>query len=142
MQNERCVKWEPVPDINYPCADISFGFDQTSTLWVIMHFSRVKSLLPRDLKLQFKKPLAFRWEDESCSTLILPKLAPKCLESKWMQWNFPLLHIENSSWLKQYKNNQPVLSQEHVHLVLIAMNDCVELIALPHVEANWIEAIK
>ena len=138
MNNEQCIKWEPVGGIDYPCADISFAYDGPDAVSVTMHFSRVKNCLPKDLHLKFRGAISIQWESESFGLIRLPESLPRCGGS-WSRWSFPLLRIEQSAWLATYEGRNPVSSRGRLHFALVAMNDLLHILALPTVDARWME---
>lgn len=136
---ERCCRWEPTSGIVGPAADISFAYSGRENAFVTMHFSRVVGLPMQDLLLRFRDIVALRWELECPGFDPVPKELPKCTVAKWTTWTFPLLRIEESSWLRKYAPiyqlpKGPSLS----HFLLISMNDLVQLIARSDATAEWI----
>lgn len=139
MADERCVVWEPVAGIKSPCADISLEYRGPDRLRVVMHFSRVRGNPELDLELRFRGAIAYRWESESFGLLPVPP-APRLEHPEWSRWTAPLLRVEGSGWLHEHQSRNPFAAEDRAHFVLIAMNDVVELLAFPDVEAAWIPA--
>jgi len=104
-----------------------------------MHFSQVVGGLPRDLILTFRGAISLRWESESLDLISLPEPLP-CCAGRWSSWSYPLLRIEHSAWLDSHEARNPVASKRRTHFALISMNDLLHILALPEVEAVWLEA--
>ena len=136
----QSVVWEPVPGIDFRCADIAFTYDPPR-LTALMYFSRVKDLPERDLELQFSGVIGLRWLPESYGWIdnpFPPRPTPKCRGGTWAGWTFPLLTIHESSWLSAYQNLPGTQGRQHFSLV--AMNDLLNVLALHDVGARWIQA--
>ena len=134
---ERCAKWEPVRDVAWPCAGISFERIGRA-LDVVMRFSLTKGAPPLDLKLQFAHPVALRWIDESFAYASIPGSdALPTLDSApfGRRWTFPLLRVIESSWLPTLGHAVDVAHPEH--FVLVTMNDVLHIAAKPDVTAGW-----
>jgi hypothetical protein len=71
MPSERCLKWEPVPEIQSACSDISFELNSRDQLGVTMHFSFMRGQPKRDLHLTFAGPVSLRWVQEAFDSPIL-----------------------------------------------------------------------
>jgi len=139
MDKEYCTIWQPIEGVISPCADISMHLHSPRDLSVILHFSRVVGNPPRDLELIFKGCISIRWEDECFGLTPLPDTLPRCTDPQWSRWTYPLLRIEHSKWLQQHSDRHPSASAERIHFALIAMNDLVQILALPDVSAKWID---
>ncbi len=140
---KKCHRWEPISGIVGPAADISFSYAGRDLGTVTLHFSRVKGLPSEDLSLHFTHLVALRWELECPGFDPTPENLPKCISPKWSGWTFPLLEIENSSWLDQYAPtyihpNGPSLS----HFLLVSMNDLVQIIACSDVKSEWVAPLE
>jgi len=140
MNTDRCMKWDVVPSIDSPCADISLTYNNPDTVIVTMHFSHVKGLPSRDLVLTFDGAISLRWESETFGLNPLPEPTPRCTAAAWESWIFPLLKIEDSSWLRAHLNNNPVAAEGRAHFALVTMNDLLQVLALPEVKYQWVEA--
>jgi hypothetical protein len=104
-----------------------------------MHFSRVVDGPDRDLELLFRGAVASRWTEESFSSLHDgPDAFPKCPDPRWAQWTYPLIQVMDSRWLLTYLDNAG--AEGRCHFLLISMNDLLDVLALPDVAANWIDA--
>jgi hypothetical protein len=103
-----------------------------------MHFSRVKEGRKDDLELRFSGLTAMRWADECYGSITDTKKAPfpKTPEGRWAGWTYPLLIVNNSTWLANYQELPVAKGRRHFYLV--SMNDLVDVLALPNVEAKWI----
>jgi hypothetical protein len=134
---QRCIIWEPVAGITSPCADVSYRYEAPHRLTVRMNFSRTKGGPERDLELIFPGPIALAWGPEHFGSLdpIRGEL-PKCPEPRWAKWPFPLLKVVDSEWLKSYVDHHPG-AEGRGHFYLVGMNDLVNVLALPDVEAQW-----
>jgi len=131
-----------VQGIVSPCADISINYGGPDKASLTMHFSRVRGRPDQDVLLEFNGLIALRWESESFSLNPLPEPLPKCTEADWAGWTFPLLKVSNSLWLERYSARNPVAAERRVHYAFTAMNDLVQLLALPEVNARWISGVK
>ena len=146
MTIERFIRWEPISGINCPCADISFTYRGPEDLLVTMHFSRTAGCLPKDLFIKFNGAIIARWESEDFGSLVQPLGAvdpkpvqlPRC-RGDWADWSYPLLQVEHSTYLATYEARNPIATKGRVHFVLIGMNDLLHIVALPEVEATWVE---
>lgn len=140
VSDPQCMKWEPVSGIDNPCADISVAYEagKDAKAVITMHFSRVRGLPARDLRLTFKDPIAIYWESESFGIKKLPGLLPRCSDPAWQNWVFPLLIVKNSEWLADYDARNEVGSKGRIHIAIVSMNDLVHLLAMPDVQAKWI----
>jgi hypothetical protein len=140
MPVERCVRWEPVSGIESPCADITFACEPSDRLSAIMHFSHMTDHPPRDLRLIFSGAISLRWEDESFGLNPLPDLLPQLGSGAQSKWTFPLLRVEHSAWLAAHEARLPPLAAGRCHFALVALNDLLQILALPDVEAAWVDA--
>ena len=135
---DRAIIWEPTAGIDSPCAAIAFRYDPPDELQVRMYFSRVNGGPNQDLEVLFKGVIGIRWSDEFHGSIVYqaPRPAPKCRDSRWANWVFPLLRVSESSWLATYQALPGTELREH--FTLISMDDLLEVIALPDVEARWV----
>lgn len=134
---EHYIIWEPLPGIAFPCAGISFGYHHKTDLRVLMHFSNVVNGPGQDLLLTFRGVIGFRWNPEDLGSVFYPARSPlpTVTDSRWKDWTFPLLEVCDSSWLATYKGYPSADGRKHYNLV--AMNDLVDILALPDVVATW-----
>src|SRR5262245_58339133 len=97
-------KWLPQPEIDSPCADISYEWraQEHAALVVKMHFSRIVDGLDKDLEVTFDHPLAVSWEDESFGLLETPSAWPMCSSARFGSYTHPTLVIEGSPWAARY----------------------------------------
>jgi hypothetical protein len=139
---DTAIIWEPVAGIDSPCAAIAFRYDPPDKLQARMYFSRVNGGPSQDLEVLFKGVIGIRWSDEFHGSIVYqaPQPAPKCRDSHWSRWVFPLLRVCESSWLATYQGLPATALREH--FALISMNDLLDVIALPDVEAHWVPAEK
>ncbi len=127
---ETAIKWECVPDIDEIFGDISFSYQalEKGSLLVVMHGKQ------RDLVLKFPRVIALRYEDDCPGFDPLPSPLPTLKNGR----TFPTLKIEQSDWLSQWA---PIYSgsslKDITHFALISLNDLVQIIAMPAVEAYW-----
>jgi hypothetical protein len=135
------LKWEIVPELDYPCADISFSYTPPDKIEVLMRFSCVKGLAPKDLRLIFDGAVTFAWESEYSCSIPLPKPLPKCASEKWNRWTFPLLEIRNSAWRQNFYNAMPPAAEGRSHYVLVSMNDVVHILSTANIHATWVDAV-
>jgi hypothetical protein len=121
--SERASAWHPVPDINEGFGSISFSYDSNDsrTALVVMNGAR-------RLSLRFTTVIAFQIEDDCPGNFKLPVALPR-LNAKWV---FPLLRVENSTWLSQWP-----MWPNLAHYVLLSLDDLVQLIALPTADVRW-----
>jgi hypothetical protein len=103
-----------------------------------MNFSRTKGGPGRDLKLVFPGPIAFVWAPEHFGLLAGSRgTLPRCPDARWAKWTFPLLKVLESEWLTRHLNHHPG-AEGRVHFHLVGMNDVIDVLALPDVEAQWV----
>jgi len=129
--------WEPLPGIAFPCAGISLSYHHKTDLQVLMHFSNVVNGPGQDLLLTFRGVIGFRWNPEDLGSVFYPvrRPLPKLTDPRWEDWTFPLLEVCDSKWLATYKGFPSTEGRKHYYL--IAMNDLVDILALPDVVATW-----
>ena len=144
---EQAKKWMPKPEIDSPCADISFAraSQNDATLVVVMHFSRVVDGIATDLEIVFENSLAVSWEEESFGLIESPKDLPKCAATNFRIWTHPTLIVEHSKWAEQYRarryaENDPA-SQTVVHYFLVSMNDLIHVLADSEPRARWLSKV-
>jgi hypothetical protein len=137
-------KWFPFPELNVPCADISFAWSsaQGASLVVLMHFSRVLNGVDKDLEIVFPRPLALQWEDESFGLIPSPATLPKCSNAEFLIYTHPTLVIEDSPWAeayasRKYSEGDPALKNV-VHYFLVSMNELVHVLAEANPNARWV----
>lgn len=88
-----------------------------------MHFSKVKDGPTLDLELLFSGAITLRWADEFTGSVFHPMSvpAPKCRNERWSKWVFPLLIIQESSWLVTYqypgnpRHTKPAALRTYLH---------------------------
>ena len=135
-------KWEPISGIDSPCADLSFNYQGSDDLTVTMYFTRVKNGIPRDLVIKFHGVISVRWMDECCSMIAVRLQPPPVLEGRFSGWTFPLLQSDSTAYLAEYQKGNPPLAKGRKHFYLVCMNDLLDVLALPDVEATWVEGSK
>ena len=140
MPVERCVRWEPVSGIESACGDISFDCGTSDRLSVTMHFSHMTDQPPRDLHLIFSGAISMRWEEESFGLNPLPDPLPQIGSGSQPTWTFPLLRVEHSAWLAAHEARETPLATGRCHFALVALNDLLQILAFPDVEAAWVDA--
>ena|ERR1700742_708456 len=118
---EVAGKWEPIDGIELPFESISYSFNAES-LTATLHGARA-------LSLRFTGIVACRYELECPGFDSLPHPLPMLGPHA----TFPLLLIEQSSWLARYG---PIY-QRRKHFALISSDDLLQLIANPDVVASW-----
>ncbi len=136
---DHCIRWKAAPDIDSPCADISFSYKGPNSLAVTMHFSRVVERPNRDLVLWFKDAIALRWSTDSSALSERFDSLPNCTADRYSSWTFPLIKIRNSSWLREHASRNPADAHGREHFLLVSMNDVCELLAVS-VLAIWVDA--
>jgi hypothetical protein len=120
---EHASPWHPLPDINDGFGSISFSYDsnRSRSAHIVMNGAR-------RLSLKFTRVIAFQFEDDCPGNFKLPATLPR-LNAEWV---FPLLRVENSVLLGQWP-----MWPNLAHYVLLSLDDLVQLIAFPTVEARW-----
>jgi hypothetical protein len=136
----RANIWEPVADINCPCADVSFALGAKWSLRVLMHFSRVKNGPSQDLELLLSGAIGLRWTPEhlgfTVSPVFQPAPLPKISGGQWSGWTFPLLTVSESPWLASYQGLPG--TERRQQFSFVSMNDLLDVIAFPEVAARWV----
>ena len=81
--------------------------------------------------------MGFRWNPEDLGSVFYPaqQSLPKLSDPRWEDWTFPLLEVCDSQWLATYKHYPFTDGRKHYYLV--AMNDLVDILAIPDVVAAW-----
>lgn len=144
---ERAVKWMPMPELDTPCADISFKWESKkgAVLVVVMHYSRVRHGLGKDLEITFRDALAVRWEEESWGLIDSPQDLPTCSRENFAEWTHPMLIIKDSSWVELYANRRysegAPDAANITHYFLVSMNDLLHVLGNPNPEVRWVESI-
>ena len=120
---ERASAWHPVPGIDKGFGSIyfSYGSNESRSALIVMNGAR-------RLSLRFTRVIAFQFEDDCPGNFQLPPALPK-LHANLV---FPLLKVKNSAWLSQWP-----MWPNLAHFVLLSLDDLVQLIALPAVDARW-----
>jgi hypothetical protein len=131
--NERAIAWHPVPDITGGFESISFAYEPRTARTSFYQQLRSATIVlngDRSLSLQFTGIIALHFEDDCPDNFPLPSERPR-LSADWM---FPLLKIENSSWLALWP-----MWPNLVHYALLSLDDLVHVIAGPAVTASWVD---
>jgi hypothetical protein len=130
--------WDIGVAISAPCADISFSSLPNGRIRVLMRFSLVVGGIPDDLELIFDRAAAMNWADEAVHSVSvpMPTQRPRLPAGKWDGWTYPLLRVNESSWLSRFEflPNCRGLT----HFLLVAMNDIVDIVAGPAPSVRWI----
>jgi hypothetical protein len=140
---ETAKRWNPVPDVEQPCADISFSrfSGRGAVVIVTMHFSRVRGGTPRDLTLRFSETLAVSWEEESLGLIETPEVLPMCSAEAFRRWTYPLLLVENSRWAEKYAARlypaDDARAEAVRHYLLVSMNDLLHILTMSKPEVAW-----
>jgi hypothetical protein len=115
---ERATMLQVIPGMDAPFESISFAYEpgDDRSVSVTMHGTR-------SLRLRFTSVIALRFEDDCPGFDPLPRPLPMLRPGM----TFPLLKVEESSWLNQW---HPV-HQNLAHFVLLSLDDLVQLIASP-----------
>src|SRR5262249_51044185 len=144
LMKEQAAKWMPDGDIKYPCADISFRWTskKDANFDVTMHFSTLVAGHERDLRIQFGRPVAVKWEDESFSFTEVPDTLPIAVSREGFRFGFPTLIVKNSNWAavyadNMYSENDP-LAKGLTHYLLVSLNDTLHVLSESKPEAKWI----
>lgn len=136
---DHATRWKVLPDIDSPCADITFAYGGPNALSITMHFSRVVSQPDRDLVIWFKDATALRWSTDPTVLAERFEALPKCIAEPWSSCTFPLIKVEHSSWLREHAAFDPTATLGRAHFLLVSINDVCELLAVP-VTAMWVKA--
>ena len=138
-------KWFPQPEIDCPCADISFRWESVKggTLKVLMHFSRTVDGLSNDLEIDFGTPLAVAWEEESFGLFFeTSEVLPKCGRVSFERWTHPALILSDSRWRDSYADRKYVADDRrsaHItHYFLVSMNDLLHVLAETDPKSQWV----
>jgi len=136
---QQCLIWDPLPGLDFPCADMSFAYNPPYRVIARMRFSNIVNGPSSDLQLSFSGAIALRWESESFGLIPLPKPLPKCRSESWSRYTFPLLRVEHSSWLAEHEAYYLLAAEGRAHFALVSLNDLLHILALPDVDTQWIE---
>jgi len=117
----RVSKWHPVTDIDSPFGSIEYSFQQEAL--------SVRMIGTRTLVLRFSGVVALRFEQECPGFDFVPLPLPLLRPSQ----TFPLLLVEESEWLDQFKTIYGDLS----HFALASSDHLLQLLAKRNVEARW-----
>jgi len=143
--NDEHMRWEPVAGVDSPCADISFSW-RNGEFKVVLHFSHVRYSPIPDLELAFRSVAAVRYYDEFHGSIVGERIVapPHCRSDRWSRWVYPMLRVNESTWLKTFSGlpgfdpRLPGELYEHYHFV--SMNDLLEIVAMPNPVATWLRA--
>jgi hypothetical protein len=139
MNTERCERWSVVGGVEWPAADLFFSYEAPYIAMVRMQFANTVRGSQRDLVLRFRGVIALRYESESTGLVPLPE-PPRFTTGEWSGHTFPLLLVQQSLWLAEHHAHNSVESTDRHHFALVSMNDLLHILALPTVEASWVEA--
>lgn len=118
----QVTKWQPVSDIVSPFESISYSFEHDNLL--------VRMIGVRTLVLQLSGVVALCFEQECPGFDFLPvSPLPMLRQSQ----TFPLLLVEESPWLNEFK----VIYTNLSHFALVSSDHLVQVLARPNVEAHW-----
>ena len=140
---EKAVKWLPQPEIEFPCADISYEWNSSASgeFMATMHFSRMVVGHDNDLQIAFGSPLAVKWEDESFSCTGVPAQLPECSRGN-IRFPFPTLVIENSNWATSYADNKYAADDPErtgvVHYLMVSLNDTLHVLSESKPKSSWV----
>ena len=144
--NGQARKWHAQPEIDFGCADISYGWESQARaqLVVVMHFSRVVDGFARDLRILFPSVLAVSWEDESFGLIGEEwRPLPTCGAERFRTWTFPTLKIGESAWAARYgarKYANGDAAARIIHYYLVSLNDLLHILSESEPTSEWIEA--
>ena len=137
MSTERFVKWLPEASVQQPCSDISYSREanRENLTKVTMHFGD-----HQDLLLTFQDVLSLRYCDDlfDLEPPVPINAIPRLEIGSNPGWSFPLLKVENSTWLEWHLRRLPTEDGLHAHFVIISLNSLVQLIALSDVKVEWL----
>jgi hypothetical protein len=136
---DAITPWDLGVEITAPCAGLSFRRLSDWKLVIVAHFSLMHGGMPKDLEFTFDRALAMNWAEEGFSSITQPLTGPlpKLVSEKWNGWTYPLLVVQESSWLHRYAFMPDAAGLSHI--VLVAMNDVLELIAAPSPAIRWVD---
>ncbi len=141
---ERAVKWQPKPEIDASCADISYSWasKQGAKLSVLMHFSRIVGGLENDLGIVFDNVLAVKWEEESFGLITSPDDLPTCSNQRFNTWTHPTLIIQDSNCAREYADRKYAKDDRSagriVHYFLLSLNDLLHVLAESEPISTWV----
>jgi hypothetical protein len=142
MGKEACVKWNPVEGIDSCCADVGFSFGPHGPrlpwhLMVRMYFSFVVGNPPMDLLIMFDHVVAFRWEEDAFGWHRPLNEVPRP-HGSGKGPTFPLLIMEDSAWMRELADSNPVEAGGKTHYAFISLNGTAEVVAAPPVRVEWV----
>jgi len=141
MELERYEKWEPVEGITTPvyCAFINEDYDR---LTVTLIFSDILDGLDKDLRIHLGRVPAYTVHEEFVHpwNTYTTEPAPK-LEGRWDNYNFPLLIVKNSVWLRSFSEIQLFHYPDSIHYQFVTLDQTVDVLCNNLPEASWIEAL-
>jgi hypothetical protein len=103
-----------------------------------MRFSLVVNGMPEDLELIFDRAVALNWAEEAVHSVSMPMPTPlpKFPAGPWDGWTYPLLLVDESTWLSRFEFFPHCRGLKHI--ALVAMNDVIEVVANPTPSFRWI----
>jgi hypothetical protein len=140
--NETYFRWEPVPDVSAPCADIVLHADP-GDVTVRLRFSQMRDAAPRDLLVRFGREVAacmshdeflHPWQaDETAGEV--PRLG-----GAWGRYAHPLLLVHGSRWLASFSDGQ-LVDYQHLtltHYRFVSLDNTVDVLATGDATAEWV----
>jgi hypothetical protein len=139
---ETYVRWQPVFDVDSPCAHIVLCTN-ADDLSIRLCFSAVQGAAPRDLLLRFGSDvLASMSHDEFVHPWNAGDPAgdvPR-LGHAWPGFAFPLLEVQDSRWLASFSDSQ-ISDDQRVaarHLRFVSLDNTVDVLTLGEIGAAWV----
>lgn len=114
-QRNVAVPWIPMADMpQSPCGIEVDAAPGWVTVRAVYSFYEGE----RDLIIEMRSPIACLFDDAVSPPIHFPENYPNLTDSRWLQYRWPFMRVENSSWLEAncpylFKN----LEYEHVRIV-------------------------
>jgi hypothetical protein len=141
---ETYARWDAVPGIGMPCADIVLHADPTD-LTVRLRFSGMRDGGGRDLLIRFgHEAIACTSHDEFVHPWHADTAAgdvPR-LDGQWSAYAFPLLRVSGSRWLASFGDGQ-ILDEQRAairHFRFVSLDNTVDVLTAGDPSAEWIPA--
>lgn len=142
MELERYEKWEPVEGITTPvyCAFVNEDYDG---LTVTLIFSVMLDGLNKDLRIHFGRVPAYTVHEEFVHpwNTYVSEPAPTLEAGRWENYNFPLLIVKNSVWLRSFSEIQLFHDPDCIHYNLVTLDQTVDVLCNGIPKVSWIDPI-
>jgi hypothetical protein len=114
-QKDVAIPWSPLPDIpQTPCAIEIDAVPGWVTVRAVYSFYDGE----RDLIVEMRPLIASLFDEIASPRIVFPQNYPNLTDPRWLGHRWPLMKIENSSWLAENRSRLfKDVTYEHVRIV-------------------------